>query len=64
MGTTASKLNKVLETKSAIKTAIEGKGVTVGGIPFSGYSAKIDAILNETPNTTGVIKVTFIYRDQ
>lgn len=44
MGTTADKLNKLMQTKTAIKTAIEAKGQTVGDIPFSQYPAKINAI--------------------
>lgn len=44
MGTTADKLNKLVQTKAAIKTAIEAKGQTVGDIPFSQYPAKINAI--------------------
>lgn len=44
MGTTADKLNKLTQTKAAIKAAIESKGQAVGNIPFSQYPAKIDAI--------------------
>ena len=45
MGTTADKLNKVLETKAAIKDAIVAKGVTVADTDtFASYPAKIAAI--------------------
>ena len=45
MGTTADKLNKVLETKAAIKDAIVAKGVTVADTdPFSAYAGKIGQI--------------------
>lgn len=44
MGTTADKLNKLSQTKAAIKTAIEAKGVTVGDATFADYPSKIQAI--------------------
>lgn len=44
MGTTADKLNKILQTKAAIKTAIEAKGVSVGTAKFADYPAKIATI--------------------
>lgn len=44
MGTTIDKLNKVLQTKAAIKAAIEAKGVTVGDVKFADYPSKISAI--------------------
>lgn len=44
MGTTADKLNKLIETKAAIKAAIEAKGVTDVGDKFSDYPAKIESI--------------------
>ena len=44
MGTTAEKLQRVAQSKADIKTAIEGKGVVVGGIPFSQYASKINEI--------------------
>ena len=40
----SDKLTKLAQTKSAIKTAIETKGVTVGSIPFGQYPSKIEAI--------------------
>ena len=44
MGTTVDKLNKLAQTKAAIKTAIEAKGVTVGDVKFADYPSKISAI--------------------
>ena len=45
MGTTADKLNKLLETKAAIKNAIIAKGVEVADSDtFASYPAKIEAI--------------------
>ena len=45
MGTTVEKLNKVLETKEAIRTAINNKGGTLTeSDTFSSYSAAIDNI--------------------
>lgn len=44
MGTTADKLNKVLESKAAIKAAIEAKGVTDVGDVLSAYPEKIASI--------------------
>lgn len=44
MGTTANKLNKLIETKAAIKSAIESKGITNVGNKFAGYPSKIDEI--------------------
>ena len=44
MGTTADKLNKILESKAAIKAAIESKGVTDVGDVLAGYAAKIESI--------------------
>ena len=42
--TLATDLTLLAATKTAIKAAIENKGVTVGAIPFSQYPAKIDSI--------------------
>lgn len=42
--TIASELTTLNSTKQAIKTAIEAKGQSLAGVPFSGYPAKIDAI--------------------
>lgn len=44
MGTTVDKLNKLAQTKAAIKAAIEAKGVTVGDAVFGDYPTKISAI--------------------
>lgn len=45
MGTITDKLNKLAETKSAIKTAIVNKGVAVSDSDtFASYASKIDAI--------------------
>ena len=45
MGTTADKLNKLKETKQAIKTAIVNKGVEVTDTDtFASYASKIDSI--------------------
>jgi surface protein len=45
MGTTADKLNKLLETKAAIKNAIIAKGIEVADSDtFASYPAKIEAI--------------------
>jgi len=42
--TIASQLTTLNNTKSAIKSAIEAKGVTVGTVPFSSYPSKISEI--------------------
>lgn len=45
MGTTADKLAKLAETKEAIRTAIENKGVAVADSePFSAYPERINSI--------------------
>lgn len=45
MGTTADKLNKIIETKEAIKQAISDKGVTINdNTPFADYPKKIKGI--------------------
>lgn len=44
----SDKLLSIANTKSAIKTAIEAKGVTVGSIPFADYPSKIDDITTGT----------------
>lgn len=51
MGTTADKLNKVLESKEAIKAAIEAKGITDVGDILSTYPEKIMSI--QTGGYTG-----------
>lgn len=50
--TIADQLTSLANTKAAIKTAIENKGVTVGTVPFDQYPSKISAI------TTGTGAVT------
>ena len=44
MGTTAEKLQALSNTKAAIKTAIEAKGITVGDVRFADYPSKIGEI--------------------
>lgn len=44
MRTTIDKINKLFQTKAAIKAAIELKGVTVGNAKFADYPSKIQAI--------------------
>ena len=51
MGTTADKLNKLLETKQAIKQAIIDKGVDVADdTVFADYPGKIESIVTEGGN--------------
>lgn len=63
MGTTADKLNKLKETKQAIKTAIVNKGVDVTDTDtFASYASKIDSI--QTGGSGGAeIYGVFIYDD-
>lgn len=51
MGTVARKLQAVLDSKAAIKAAIEGKGVTDVGDVLSAYAGKIESI--QTGGWTG-----------
>lgn len=44
MGTTAEKLQAIVNSKAAIKSAIETKGQTVGNAPLDEYAEKIKAI--------------------
>ena len=44
----ADKLLQLNAVKQDIKTAIEGKGVDMTGVPFTGYPTKIDSITTET----------------
>ena len=46
--TIADKLLQVNQVKQDIKTAIEGKGVSMTGVPFTGYPAKINSITTGT----------------
>ena len=51
MGTTADKLNKVLQTKEAIRTAINNKGGTLTETDtFSSYATAIDNIQSGSAN--------------
>ena len=51
MGTTADKLNKVLQTKEAIRTAINNKGGTLTtSDKFSDYATAIDNIQSGSAN--------------
>lgn len=54
MGTTADKLQKLSQTKSAIKTAIEAKGVTVGDVKFADYPSKIGEIIGGEKKKFGI----------
>lgn len=52
MGTTADKLNKILETKEAIRTAINNKGGTLTTTDtFASYSSAIDSLPSGGDNT-------------
>lgn len=67
MGTIAQKKAAALASKTAIKTAIEGKGVTVGAAPLAQYAALIDSIANTggTVDTTTLnYKTGGIYREE
>lgn len=48
MGTTAEKLQAVLNSKTAIKTALENKGKTPGDL-FSGYAQIIESMMDLQP---------------
>ena len=51
MGTTADKLNKVLQTKEAIRTAINNKGGTLTETDtFASYATAIDNIQSGSAN--------------
>ena len=50
--TLATDLTLLANTKTAIKAAIENKGVTVGAIPFNQYPAKIDSIPSDDEGWT------------
>jgi hypothetical protein len=55
MGTTAQKLQAVLNSKAAIKTAIENNGVVVGSAKLSDYAG----LINEIPDgMNGFLSVT------
>ena len=62
MGTITDKLNKLAETKSAIKTAIVNKGVAVSDSDtFASYASKIDSISGGGSTPTEGIYGVFIY---
>jgi hypothetical protein len=44
MGTTVDKLQAIIDSKAAIKEAIEAKGISVGDAPLTQYASKIEAI--------------------
>ena len=44
MNNMVEKLEEILQTKEAIKTAIESKGQNVGDAPLADYASKIDNI--------------------
>lgn len=52
MGTTAEKLQAILTSKAAIKTAIEDKGVTVGNAPLDEYAGLIGSIPSSGGDTS------------
>ena len=61
MGTITDKLNKLAETKSAIKTAIVNKGVSISDTDtFASYADKISSISGGGTPTEGIYGV-FIY---
>lgn len=61
MGTITDKLNKLAETKSAIKTAIVNKGVSISDTDtFASYASKIASIEGGSTPTEGIYGV-FIY---
>ena len=62
MGTITDKLNKLAETKSAIKTAIVNKGVAVSDLDtFASYADKISSISGGGSTPTEGIYGVFIY---
>ena len=58
MGTTADKLNKLIESKAAIKAAIEAKGVADVGDVLSDYPAKIASIPSGSGGTGEKFDIT------
>ena len=67
MGTTVEKLNYLIETKNAIKTALINKGADVNeGTPFRDYASVVDSISasnlpEEALNLTGTCSYRFAY---
>ena len=57
-------LNAINDCKSAIKTALENKGVDMTNVAFSGYAGKIDELQFESgdaPSTPAPEAVDYIY---
>ena len=60
MGTTAQKLQKILDTKAALKNSINAKGGTItDDTPFDEYPIQVSNIIN-SPSFTDP-NVTFSY---
>ena len=62
MATPSENLLQLNQTKQALKTAIEGKGQDLTGVPFTEYASKIDAIqgvglTKEVEVTSSVVNV-------
>ena len=52
MGTTADKLQKIIDAKQSIKQALINKGVPISdSLPFSNYASKIEEIQNNITST-------------
>lgn len=63
MGTITDKLNTLISTKQAIRTAIESKGQTISDIdPFSSYATKIEAIKTSS-NPTASLDPVEVYNN-
>lgn len=60
MGTIEDKLNRLIDTKAAIKTAIISKGQNVSDSdPFASYADKIEAIsVTATDDGAGNVTIT------
>ena len=62
MGKTADKLNKLIETKESIKTAITNKGVEISDTDtFSSYASKIDSISSGSGSNIGFSDLGYDY---
>ena len=59
--TIADKLLELNDVKQDIKTAIEGKGVDMTGVPFTGYPAKIDSITDRNRNVLPRLRKESLY---
>lgn len=60
--TVAEKLQEVINTKEAIKQAIEEKGQSLDGVPFTEYDKKITAIQGGGPSDTAEFVNTYLSR--